>query len=145
MGYSFGQLFSLCTVTSHFTFSVFCSFIIALYLHIFYILNIILYYISAISNFIWRGKYPIHLVLGRDKCTPTLSFWKRRCLPSLFQGGKVSTPRFREGQMSRDKCPGGKCPTLRHTYTWSLNPSVPLCRIDMYSMFTVYRPRWPIR
>ena len=96
----------------------FCSLIIALFflhifLHIFYIyfFTYISYYIPAICNFIWRGKYPIHLVLGRGKYTPTLFFGRVKCPPILFQGGanvrplfskrgKCSTSRFREGQMS---------------------------------------------
>ena len=38
----------------------------------------------------------------------------------LFSGrAKCPTPRFREGKMSGDKCPGGMCPKLKHCQVFS--------------------------
>ena len=103
--------------------------LLLLFLHIFHILNIILYYIPAICNFIWRGKYPTHLVLGRGKCPPTLSFGGGKCSPILFQGGANVRSSFQEGEnvlpivFGRDKCPGAN--VLHSPAHTPVHPSAP--------------------
>ena len=118
-GYSFDQLFSIVYWYVTCTLSVFCSFIIALFLHIFHILSLILYYIPAICNIIWRGQYSTHLCFREGQMSAYFFFGRRKCLPTLFQGGvnvrssffregKCPTPRFREGRMSEGNFRGGQ-------------------------------------
>ena len=118
-GYSFGQLFSLCTVTSHFTLAVFCSFIIALFLHIFHILNIILYYIPAICNFICMENILLILLSGGANVRLLFLSGGANVRPSLFKEGQMSYPLV----LGRGKCPGeggGKYPWANVLYSYFL-------------------------
>ena len=83
------------------------------FLHIFYnFFTYISYYIPAICNFIWRGKYSIHLVLGGANVRPLFlegqmsahSFSGRgKCPPLFFQEGANVLPLV----LGKGKCRGG--------------------------------------